>query len=59
LSSRPSASPECEKRKQRINFFLQKLGRVSKSELDVIDLTVRLIEAEHNKAMARLTVQEF
>jgi Predicted pPIWI-associating nuclease len=48
---RMGATPECETRSQRIKFFLQRLGRVSKSELDVIDLTVRLIEAEHKKAI--------
>jgi hypothetical protein len=45
------APPECETRKQRIKYFLEKLGRVSDSEVEVIDLTARLIEAEQNKAI--------
>src|SRR5262249_41797948 len=48
---RMGATPECETRSQRIKFLLKRLGRVSKSELEVIDLTVRLIEAEHRKAV--------
>ena len=48
---RMGATPDCDTRKKRIRFFLQGRGRISKSELEVIDLTVRLIAAEHKKAV--------
>jgi hypothetical protein len=46
---------ECETRKQRINYLLRKHDidkSVSRSDGSVIEASARLIEAEHNKAIA-------